>query len=41
MLKELGEKLQKANVEHAITGLGAAWLLTGFAGFRLATVYLG
>ena len=41
---ELAERLalglERAGVEHAFTGLVAAWQLTRFAGFRLASVYL-
>lgn len=41
LLRDLAEKLRKAGVKHAATGLGAAWLYTGFAGFNLASFYLG
>jgi len=40
LLRRLGDGLREQGVDHAATGLGAAWLLTRFAGFRLATVYL-
>lgn len=40
LLRDLGGKLRKFGVEHAATGLGAAWLLTRFAGFRLVSYYL-
>jgi hypothetical protein len=40
MVRQLSEQLAKRRVEHAVTGLGAAWLMTGFASFRLATFYL-
>lgn len=39
-LKILGETLKTKKIQHAATGLGAAWLLTRFAGFRLATFFL-
>ena len=32
--------LEQAGAEHVFTGLAAAWQLTRFAGFRLASVYL-
>jgi DNA-binding MarR family transcriptional regulator len=41
LLRDLAENLRKAGVKHAATGLGAAWLYTGFAGFNLASFYLG
>ena len=40
LLRQLTSVLRGAQVQHAATGLAAAWLLTGFAGFRLATVYV-
>jgi hypothetical protein len=40
LLNELGKVLSKSDVKYAATGLGAAWLLTGFAGFRLVSLYL-
>lgn len=39
-LRLLADKLEKASVKYAATGLGAAWLMDHFAGFRLATLYL-
>jgi hypothetical protein len=39
-LKLIGNVLQEKKIEHAATGLGAAWLLTKFAGFRLSTFFL-
>jgi hypothetical protein len=30
----------ETKVRHAATGLGAAWLHTGFAGFRLVTFFV-
>jgi len=43
LLREVAGKLDKLasrGIEYAATGLGAAWLRTHFAGFRLATFYL-
>lgn len=40
LLRGLAGSLAKRHIDHAATGLGAAWLLTRFAGFRLATFYL-
>jgi hypothetical protein len=40
-LRLLAGGLQGRRVRHAATGLAAAWLLTRFAGFRLATMYVG
>ena len=37
LLQKLGETLK--GLEYAMTGLAAAWLLDGFAGFRLVTLY--
>ncbi len=34
------ELLTTRKVDHALTGLAAAWAQTGFAGFRLVTMYL-
>lgn len=39
-LRLLADRLQGRGVPYAATGLAAAWLLTGFAGFRLATMYV-
>ncbi|MCU0672309.1 MAG: type IV toxin-antitoxin system AbiEi family antitoxin [Myxococcota bacterium] len=36
----VAETLSDAGVRHAATGLSAAWQLTHFAGFRIATFYL-
>lgn len=33
------DELRDEGVEHAATDLAAAWLLTRFAGFRLASIY--
>ncbi len=41
LLRELAETLSEYGVDHAASGLGAAWLITHFAGFRLATFYMG
>jgi hypothetical protein len=40
LARELDERLRQAKVEHAFTGLPAAWALTRFARFRLNTVYV-
>ena len=40
LVRRLGEAFGQAGVDHAATGLSAAWLMTRFAGFRLATVYV-
>jgi hypothetical protein len=40
LLRQLGDALAQRGVEHAATGLGAAWLLTRFAGFRIVTFYI-
>src|SRR5262249_18351728 len=39
-LRIIGNILQEKRIEHAATGLGAAWLITKFAGFRLVTFFL-
>lgn len=36
----IAETLSKTNMPYAATALGAAWLWTRYAGFRLSTVYL-
>ena len=41
LVRELAKKLADAGVDYAATGLSAAWLRAHFAGFRLATFYLG
>lgn len=38
-LQRLSTALQGENIEHAATGLAGAWLLSGFAGFRLVVMY--
>jgi DNA-binding MarR family transcriptional regulator len=40
LLRDLDERFKKAGIEHAATGLGAAWLFTHFAEFRLVTFYV-
>lgn len=40
LLAKLGATFKRARLRHAATGLGAAWALTGFAGFRLATFFV-
>ena len=40
LVRRLADALGQAGVEYAATGLSAAWLMTRFAGLRLATVYL-
>jgi hypothetical protein len=40
LLQRMSTELRRHNIDHAATGLGAAWLLTHFASFRITTVYL-
>lgn len=40
LARELSQRLGSLKVEHALTGLPAAWLLDGFASFRLSTIYV-
>jgi hypothetical protein len=40
LLDQTAKKLHKLKASHAATGLGAAWLLARFAGFRLVTFYV-
>jgi hypothetical protein len=40
LARELAGRLADADVDHAFTGLPAAWLLSRFAGFRLNSVYV-
>ena len=40
LVGSIASALSRAGVEHAATGLAAAWLLDGFAGFRLATFFV-
>ena len=39
LLGGLAETLRESEVDHAASGLGAAWLINRFAGFRLVTFY--
>lgn len=39
-VKNLIEAIKTNNLNYALTGLSAAWLLSGFAAYRTATVYL-
>lgn len=38
--RRIADRLDTANVEHAFTGLPAAWAIDHFATFRLTTVYV-
>jgi hypothetical protein len=40
LLRRIEKTLTRKNVEYAATGLGAAWLCTHFAAFRIATFFL-
>ena len=40
LLRFVGGALVEDKLEHAVTGLAAAWALTRFAAFRIATIYL-
>jgi len=40
LTERLARGLEQAGLEHAFTGLAAAWQISRFAGFRLTTVYL-
>lgn len=40
LLRFVATTLESRGVEYAATGLGAAWQLTWFAGFRLATFFI-
>ena len=40
LLRAIADTLRDHRVDHAASGLGAAWLITRFAGFRLVTFYL-
>lgn len=40
LLRRVTEILGQEHVDYAATGLGAAWLYTHFANFRMATFYL-
>jgi DNA-binding transcriptional regulator YhcF (GntR family) len=39
-VKKLVEAIKTNNLNYALTGLSAAWLLSGFAAYRTATIYL-
>ncbi len=39
-LGQLADAFRKKKLRCAVTGLGAAWLLTKFAGFRLMTIFV-
>lgn len=41
LVRELARRFADSAIDYAATGLSAAWLRTHFAGFRLATFYLG
>ena len=40
LLRFVSETLSAHKVDHAATGLAAAWAMTHFAAFRIATIYL-
>jgi hypothetical protein len=40
LVRKLARRLRKEQVEHAFTGLPAAWLLNRFAQFRLSSVFV-
>ncbi|MEN8151654.1 MAG: type IV toxin-antitoxin system AbiEi family antitoxin [Planctomycetota bacterium] len=40
LLRQLSRAFVREGIEHAATGLGAAWLLARFATFRVVTLYL-
>lgn len=40
-ISRLDRMLEEAGVEHALTGLSAAWLYSPHAGYRLVTLYVG
>jgi DNA-binding MarR family transcriptional regulator len=40
ILRQVSEQLKRVKLEHAATGLAAAWLLNQFAGFRLVVFYV-
>lgn len=40
LARELHRRLERAEIDHAFTGLPAAWALNPFARFRLNTVYV-
>lgn len=40
LARELSRQLGSQKIKHALTGLPAAWLLDGFATFRVSTIYV-
>jgi hypothetical protein len=40
LIRRLADEVKDSGEQYAATGLAAAWLMTRFAGFRIATVYL-
>lgn len=40
LVRFVGDTLEEGSVEHAATGLAAAWQMTHFAAFRIATFFL-
>lgn len=40
LARVLAERLESLNIQHAFTGLPAAWVMDQFARFRLVTVYV-
>jgi hypothetical protein len=40
LVAEVSRKFKELGIDHAATGLAAAWLHTRFAGFRLATFFI-
>jgi hypothetical protein len=40
LLRQVSERLNSHEVDHAATGMAAAWLLTRFAGFRTVATYV-
>ncbi len=41
LLQKLAAQLTRSKLQHAATGLAAAWLRTEFAGFRLVSFFVG
>jgi hypothetical protein len=40
ILRGLSEQFKRDKLEHAATGLAAAWLMDHFAGYRLVVIYV-
>ena len=40
LLRKISETLDEESIDYSVTGLGAAWLYSRFAGFRIVTIYL-